>query len=110
MTLIGSKICGPSGCRRADGMSLVLRRRHSDVDHDQIRRSVADQLEQLDRVARLTHDLDTRAFEQARHAFAQQQLILDQHYAHRCSVLHLALPAWAGGPRGRIIVMADIMG
>ena len=69
------------------------RRWHSDINHDKIRRGVADQREQLDGIASLSHDLEAGAFEQARHPLAEQQLVFSQHYAHCRSLSPPVAPA-----------------
>jgi len=64
----------------------------------------------LDRVASLTHHLDARAFEQARHPLTEQQLVFCQHYAHRRLVSPTTVSPGANAPTDESIVMVSIIG
>ena len=57
--------------------------RHPDVDHDEIRALRPDQGDEPLRVPRLAGDLESRPFQQARYALAQQHVVIGQHDAHR---------------------------
>src|SRR5829696_9633495 len=87
------------------------RRWHSDINHDKIRRGVADQREQLDGIASLSHDLEAGAFEQARQPLAEQQLVFSQHYAHWSVALTSRGPGLGPNePADQSIVMVSIIG
>ena len=56
---------------------------HPDVDNDEIRALRPDQGNQAVRVPGLAGDLESRPFQQPRHALAQQHVVLGQHNPHR---------------------------
>src|SRR5882757_14302 len=73
-------------------------RRHSDIDHHQLRDRLTDQLEELGAVACLAHNVEPGATEQAGHALAQQDVVLAQNHP-RPSHLRGATGLWArAGP------------
>jgi hypothetical protein len=53
-----------------------MRRRHADVDHDELRLVLANEPEKLLRLTGLTDDLEVGTLEQAREALAQQDVVV----------------------------------
>ena len=59
----------------------LLRRRHPDVDHRQVRLVLADQRKELLGIAGLTHHLEPRPLEQAREALPEQDVVIGERDA-----------------------------
>jgi hypothetical protein len=53
-----------------------MRRRHANVDKDQSGLVVADELDEIRTVARLSGHLEARTFEQARQPFTEKEVVL----------------------------------
>jgi hypothetical protein len=73
-----------------------VRRRHPDVQHDQVGRQVADQRENPRAVAGLPDDLKPRPLEQAGQPLAEEDVVLRQKDARYGRTLVVALRAVAG--------------
>ena len=58
-----------------------MRGRHPNVDDDELRLVLTNELEELVRVAGLTDDLEVRPLEQARETFAQKDVVVGDDYA-----------------------------
>jgi hypothetical protein len=58
-------------------------RRHPNVGHNEVRIHGPNHLEQLGPVTGLTDDVQTRALQQARQAFAKQHVVVGDHHPYR---------------------------
>jgi hypothetical protein len=59
-----------------------VRRWHPDIDDCQLRAMFADQIQQFRGVTCLPDDLEARSLEQAGQAFAEQDVVIGDDYAH----------------------------
>ncbi len=71
----------PYGPGRVEALGVV-RRRHPDVGQHQRRLTFADHVEQLDAIARLPDDLETRPPEKAGKALAEQDVVISEDDAY----------------------------
>jgi hypothetical protein len=60
-----------------------MRRRHSNIDHDELGSVYPDELEQLCSIGREAHDVELRSLEQARKPLAKKDIVVRDDHTRR---------------------------